>query len=83
MSGCRKYFYSGRGGWLDKILVECLWRSVKYEVVYLYAYESISAARVGIRRFFNFYNCGRLHSSLVGQMLDQIYIDERSQSRVA
>ena len=54
----------GRGAWRDNVFVERLWRSVKYEEVYLRAYDSVSDARVSIGRYLNFYNSRRPHSSL-------------------
>jgi len=56
----------GRGRWLDNVFIERLWRSLKYENVYLYAYETGSQARAGIGRWINFYNQVRPHSSLCG-----------------
>lgn len=46
----------GRGCWHDNVFVERLWRSIKYEEVYLHAYESVSAAKAGIERYLDFYN---------------------------
>jgi len=46
----------GRGCWRDNVFVERLWRSVKYEEVYLKAYETVSEARQGLNRYFTFYN---------------------------
>jgi putative transposase len=54
----------GRGRWLDNVFIERLWRSVKYEDVYLKAYDSIPAVRQGITTYFEFYNCRRRHQSL-------------------
>jgi putative transposase len=54
----------GRGRCLDNIFVERLWRSLKYEEVYLKDYESVAEARNGIERYFRFYNQERLHQSL-------------------
>jgi putative transposase len=54
----------GRGRCLDNIFVERLWRSLKYEEVYLKDYESVAEARAGIERYFRFYNQERLHQSL-------------------
>jgi putative transposase len=54
----------GKGRWRDNVFVERLWRSVKYEEVYLHAYESVSAARTGIARYMQFFNAWRPHSSL-------------------
>ncbi len=63
----------GKGRWMDNVFVERLWRSVKYEEVYLHAYESVAAARAGIARYLTFYNCSRPHSSLAGQTPDTAY----------
>ena len=63
----------GKGRWVDNVFVERLWRSVKYEEVYLHAYESVAAARAGIARYLEFYNTRRPHSSLAGQTPDTAY----------
>ncbi len=63
----------GRGAWRDNIFVERLWRSVKYEEVYLHAYESVREARAGIARYIDFYNVGRPHSSLDKKTPDEFY----------
>jgi putative transposase len=63
----------GRGAWRDNVFVERLWRSVKYEEVYLRAYESVSAAKAGIARYFAFFNTRRPHSSLDRQTPDTVY----------
>src|SRR5205809_1669110 len=63
----------GKGAWRDNVFVERLWRSVKYEEVYLWAYESVSEARASIGRYLNFYNDRRPHSSLDGMTPDQAY----------
>jgi putative transposase len=57
----------GRGCWRDNVVVERLWRSVKYEEVYLHAYGSVPEARAGIGRYFDFYNRVRPHSSIGGR----------------
>jgi putative transposase len=54
----------GRGAWRDNVFVERLWRSVKYEEVYLRAYTSVGEARASLGRYLNFYNALRPHSSL-------------------
>ena len=54
----------GRGSWRDNVFVERLWRSVKYEEVYLRAYDSVGEARASLGRYLDFYNCKRPHSSL-------------------
>src|ERR1039458_6244734 len=63
----------GKGSWRDNVFVERLWRSLKYEEVYLRAYDSVSEARTSIGRYFNFYNGRRPHSSLDGMTPDQAY----------
>jgi putative transposase len=63
----------GRGSWRDNVFIERLWRSVKYEEVYLRAYETVSEARVGIGQYFEFYNARRPHSSLGRMTPDQFY----------
>ena len=61
--GC-KLSMDGRGAWRDNVFVERLWRSVKYESVYLKAYDGVSAARSDIGRYMDWFNTQRLHSSL-------------------
>ena len=63
----------GKGSWRDNVFIERLWRSVKYEEVYLKAYESVSEARFGIGQYFKFYNVGRPPSSLGRMTPDQFY----------
>ena len=63
----------GKGAWRDNVFVERLWRSVKYEEVYLRSYESVSEARTSIGRYLDFYNGRRPHSSLDGITPDQAY----------
>ena len=63
----------GRGRFLDNIFIERLWRSLKYEEVYLKAYDSVSEARSSIGRYLDFYNGRRPHSSLDGATPDQAY----------
>lgn len=62
----------GRGRALDNIFVERLWRSVKYEEVYLYDYESVSQAITGLDNYFKFYNHERLHQSLTQNSGDRL-----------
>jgi putative transposase len=63
----------GKGAWRDNFFVERLWRSVKYEEVYLRAYESVREARTSIGRYLAFYNAGRPHSSLDARTPDEAY----------
>jgi putative transposase len=65
----------GKGAWRDNVFVERLWRSVKYEEVFLRAYDSVSEARASIGRYLAFYNCRRPHSSLDGATPDQAYFN--------
>lgn len=65
----------GRGAWRDNVVVERLWRSVKYEEVYLRAYGTVSEARASIGRYFDFYNGKRPYSSLGARTPDQMYFD--------
>jgi len=63
----------GKGAWRDNVFVERLWRSVKYEEVYLHAYDSVSEARASISRYLAFYNERRPHSSLDARTPDETY----------
>jgi len=54
----------GKGRWMDNVFVERLWRTVKYEDVYLRAYESPAALRAGLERYFKFYDSQRGHTAL-------------------
>ena len=68
----------GKGAWRDNVFVERLWRFVKYEEVYLHAYDSVSAARAGIGRYLDLYNRRRPHSSLDDRTPDQAYFGQPS-----
>ena len=63
----------GRGSWRDNVFIERLWRSVKYEEVYLRAYASVAEARSSIGSYLAFYNRKRPHSSLDGRTPDHVY----------
>ena len=63
----------GKGSWRDNLFVERLWKSVKYEEVYLHAYDSVAEARRGLERYFTFYNQRRPHTALDGQTPDMVY----------
>ena len=65
----------GKGRWRDNVFVERLWRSVKYEEVYLRAYTSVAEARQSIGRYLDVYNTARPHSSLKAQTPDQVYFN--------
>ncbi len=62
----------GKGRWIDNVFIERLWRSVKYEEVYLHAYESLTQARNGLEKYFNFYNTKRKHQTLKAKP-DEVY----------
>ena len=66
----------GKGRWVDNVFVERLWRSVKYEEVYLRAYDSIGDARASLGRYFAFYNTKRRHQSLDRQTPDRVYYQD-------
>jgi putative transposase len=68
-----KMSMDGRGRWMDNIFIERLWRSVKYEEVYLKAYESIPEARKELAAYFDFYNRRRRHQGLNNTTPDQVY----------
>lgn len=72
-----KISMDGKGRWMDNVFVERLWRSVKYEEVYLRAYESVAQARTGIKDYMQFYNAQRKHQRL-GMTPDQAYFRETS-----
>ena len=63
----------GTGCWRDNVFVERLWRSVRYEEVYLHAYETVSAVRAGLSRYFQFYNRRRPHEALARRTPDQVF----------
>src|SRR5260221_7801825 len=66
----------GKGAWRDNVFVERLWRSIKYEEVYLRGYDSVSEARTSIGRYLDFYNSRRPHSSLDRRTPDQAYFNQ-------
>ena len=73
----------GKGRWVDNVFVERLWRSVKYQDVYLRAYESPTELRTGLARYFTFYNTRRRHSALDRRTPDAVYFDQANQELVA
>lgn len=73
----------GKGAWRDNVFVERLWRTIKYEEVYLRAYASVAEARASIGRYLGFYNSRRPHSSLDGETPDQAYFNRLSPVPVA
>jgi putative transposase len=63
----------GKGCWRGNVFVERIWRTIKYEEVYLRAYQSVQEARTSLGRYIDFYNRIRPHSSLRGNPPDQAY----------
>ena len=78
-----KISMDGKGRWVDNVFVERLWKSVKYEHVYLHAYDSVSDARRQLASYFEFYNTRRPHSSLDGQTPDTAYFGNREIKQAA
>jgi putative transposase len=68
-----KISMDGKGAWRDNVFVERLWRTIKYEEVYLRAYANVPEARASLARYIGFYNSRRPHSSLDGKTPDQVY----------
>ena len=73
----------GKGSWRDNVFVERIWKSVKYEEVYLKAYAGVGEARTSIGRYLDFYNCKRPHSSLDRRTPDEAYFDHLLQRAAA
>ena len=71
-NGC-KISMDGRGARRDNVIVERLWKSLKYERVYLYAYDSVTEARRSIMQYLGWYNKSRPHSSLAKKMSEETY----------
>jgi len=65
----------GKGAWRDNVFVERLWRSVKYENIYLHAYENPAAVKAGLKSYFAFYNSRRPHSGIGNQTPNQAYFN--------
>jgi putative transposase len=73
----------GKGAWRDNVFVERIWRSVKYEEVYLHAYRTVSEAQAGIARYLSFYNSKRPHSKLDRRTPDAFYYGSLTEPKVA
>jgi putative transposase len=78
-----KISMDGKGAWRDNVFIERLWRSVKYEEVYLRAYDSVSHARSSLGRYFSFYNTRRTHTSLEKRTPDEVYFNLQPLTRAA
>ncbi len=73
----------GRGRWMDNVFIERLWRSLKYECVYLNAFETGSEVRAGIGRWIKYYNRDRPHSSFDGRTPNEVYATAETMERLA
>jgi putative transposase len=73
----------GKGSWRDNVFIERIWRSIKYEEVYLRAYQTVQEARTSLRRYIEFYNAVRPHSRLKGNTPDQAYFQRPPETLAA
>ena len=73
----------GKRRWVDNVMVERLWRSLKYEEVYLKAYESVEEARRSIGIYLNFFNQGCKHQSLGERTPDEVYYEDQISAKAA
>lgn len=73
----------GKGRWRDNVFIERLWKSVKYEEVYLHAYDTVSVARAGLSRYFTFYNTRRPHRALDRRPPDAVYFESLPTAQAA
>ena len=73
----------GKGAWRDNLFVERLWKSVKYEEVYLHAYDTVADAQRHLGAYFAFYNSGRPHAALDGRTPDMVYFGVQPQQKAA
>lgn len=78
-----KISMDGKGRWMDNVFIERLWRSLKYEEVYLKAYDTVAEARAGIGEWIRFYNHERTHQSLGRQTPEQVYLNSKSSKDLA
>ena len=73
----------GRGRWMDNVFIERLWRSLKYECVFLNAFETGSEARAGIGRWIEYCNTNRPHSAFAGRTPDEVYATQANEEKLA
>ncbi len=73
----------GRGRWMDNVFIERLWRSLKYECIYLHAFETGSELRAGLSKWIGYYNARRPHSTLAGHTPDEAYEVRRMEKLAA
>ena len=75
-----KISMDGKGRWMDNVFIERLWRSLKYECVYLQAFETGTQARAGIGSWIDYYNKSRPHSALAGRTPEEAYYERLTSS---
>lgn len=73
----------GKGRWVDNVFVERLWRSVKYEDIYLHAYETMQELKTALANYFDFYNARRPHQSLDYRTPDEMYFGTNEMKKAA
>jgi len=73
----------GKGRWVDNVFVERLWRSVKYEDIYLHAYDTVREVKTALTSYFSFYNARRVHQSLDYRTPDEMYFGTREMKKAA
>ena len=73
----------GKGRWMDNVFIERLWKSVKYEDVYLKSYGSMTEARRGLFQYFKFYNEKRWHQNFDRKTPNVVYFDSLTQKQAA
>ena len=78
-----KISMDGKGRWVDNVIIERAWKSVKYEEVYLKAYESMAEAKEALNEYFEYYNCERRHQSLDRRTPYEVYWGTVPKQRVA
>jgi putative transposase len=78
-----KISMDGKGRWMDNVFIERLWRSLKYECVYLHAFETTTEARKGIGEWIDFYGSQRPHSALAGLTPDEAFAGAVSEQQLA
>jgi len=73
----------GKGRWIDNVFVERLWRSVKYEDIYLHAYDTVREVKTALTSYFRFYNARRVHQSLAYRTPDEMYFGTSDRKKAA
>jgi len=66
----------GKGRWMDNVFIERLWRSLKYEDIYIHNYETMKALKEGVKRYMHFYNTVRTHQSHGGKTPEEVYTEQ-------